>query len=361
VTRLLITADAVGGVWQYATDLAAALPAFGVEPVLALTGPAPSEAQRAAIAGVEVHETGLPLDWLADGPEHVARAGRKLAELAGDMRADAVQLNAPAYAADTRFPVPVLAVAHSCVRTWWAAVEPGSPIPADLDWRGGLTRAGLHAAALTVAPSRAFADATQATHGLSARPQVVHNGRRPLAVADAAQHDFALTAGRLWDRGKGLGTLDRAAARLGAPFYAAGATAGPNGEQVSIEHLIATGPLSETELAEKLSPRPVFVSAALYEPFGLAVLEAAQAGCALVLSDIPTFRELWAEAAMFVTPGDDRGFAAAIEELLGNATARRAAGEAARARAACYTVEAMAADMALLVRERLGVGLRRAA
>ena len=39
---------------------------------------------------------------------------------------------------------------------------------------------------------------------------------------------------------------------------------------------------------------------ALYEPFGLAVLEAAQAGCALVLSDIPTFRELWDGAALFV-------------------------------------------------------------
>ena len=46
----------------------------------------------------------------------------------------------------------------------------------------------------------------------------------------------------------------------------------------------------------------VFVSPALYEPFGLAVLEAAQAGCALVLSDIPTFRELWDGVALFVAP-----------------------------------------------------------
>jgi hypothetical protein len=38
------------------------------------------------------------------------------------------------------------------------------------------------------------------------------------------------------------------------------------------------------------------------EPFGLAVLEAAQAGCPLVLSDLPGFRELWDGAALFRRP-----------------------------------------------------------
>ena len=51
----------------------------------------------------------------------------------------------------------------------------------------------------------------------------------------------------------------------------------------------------------------IFVSSSVYEPFGLAVLEAAGSGAALVLSDIPTFRELWDEAALFAPPGDAAG------------------------------------------------------
>ena len=38
-----------------------------------------------------------------------------------------------------------------------------------------------------------------------------------------------------------------------------------------------------------MSRAAIFFSPALYEPFGLGVLEAAARGCALVLADIPSF------------------------------------------------------------------------
>ena len=40
--RLLMTVDAIGGVWRYAMDLAAELRDHGVETVFACLGPAPS-------------------------------------------------------------------------------------------------------------------------------------------------------------------------------------------------------------------------------------------------------------------------------------------------------------------------------
>ena len=49
--KILMTADAVGGVWTYALDLAVGLAPRGVEVVLAVLGPAPSPRQRAAAAG----------------------------------------------------------------------------------------------------------------------------------------------------------------------------------------------------------------------------------------------------------------------------------------------------------------------
>jgi len=351
MTRLLLTADTVGGVWQYATDLAGGLVAHGIEPVLAMLGPRATDAQKAAVpAGVELVETGLPLDWLAASPREATEAGHALARLATRLRADIVQLNAPAFAAAASFDQPVLAIAHSCVGTWWQAVR-GGRIHPNYGWRAGMTRTGLENADRVVAPSGAFAAMLQHCYRLDEKTTVVRNGRRPVRLPDAKSESYAFTAGRLWDEGKNVGVLDWAASRLSMPLRMAGPTAGPNGASVAVRHGQVLGLLSEAEIAGQLAARPIFVSSALYEPFGLAVLEAAQAGCALVLSDIPTFRELWEGAARFVYPHDGGGFVRAIEEIAADAELRARLGEAARVRARDYTVERMAAGMAAIYRE----------
>jgi glycosyltransferase involved in cell wall biosynthesis len=361
--RLLLTADAVGGVWQYAIDLAAALFPCGFETSLAVLGPPPSPAQRAAVESVEglqLIETGLALDWLARAPEELLLAGQELAALAGRIGADLVQINQPAIAAKAHFAVPTIAVAHSCLATWWEAVECG-PLPEDFAWRVAAHGAGLRAADCVVAPSLSFADATMRTYDLRRPPKVVHNGRLLPPAPAAAMRDFGFTAGRLWDRGKNLVVLDRAAARLGVVIKAAGPLLGPHGERVAFDHLHTPGRMDDAAVAGCLAARPVFVSAACYEPFGLAALEAAVAGCALVLSDIPTFRELWGDAATFVSPDDHAGFAHAMEALIGDTRQRLAQGEKARLVARRYTVERMASEMAELYHQLLGQPARRAA
>lgn len=336
--RLLMTADAVGGVWQYATELARGLSPHGWSVDLALLGPGP-----APTTDLSVIETGLPLDWLAEDPAEVAAGARSLADLARGY--DAVQVNQPALAiAD--YPCPVVTVAHSCVATWWAAVEHG-PLPPSLAWQAALTGRGLAKADVAVAPSAAFAAAVARTYALRRAPLVVHNGRSGAAGRDT--HACVFTAGRLWDRGKDIATLDRAAARLSLPFEAAGPLTGPHGESVAVSHLTPLGRLGDAQVARRLAARPIFASAARYEPFGLAVLEAALAGCALVLSDIPTFRELWEGAATFVAPGDDAAFAAAIEALASDPASRSARGTRAATRAATFTPDRMAAGMAAIL------------
>jgi glycosyltransferase involved in cell wall biosynthesis len=344
MTRVLLTADTVGGVWSYAADLCAALPRFGIEPVLATLGPRPAPHQRAEI-DAQLIETDLPLDWLADSPAEVRRAGDGIADLAARIGADLVQLNAPALAAETRFDRPVLAVAHSCVCTWWHAVRSG-PIDPELGWRAALTAAGLRTATRALAPSAAFAQALATCYGLETFPAVVHNGRRAPEAPRGHPHDFAFTAGRLWDEGKNAATLDRAAALMRVPLRAAGPRVAPHGAEVALQHAEALGALPGTGVAAQLALQPVFVSAAVYEPFGLSVLEAAQAGCPLVLSDIPTFRELWDGAARFVYPHDAAGFARAVDEIIADPALRARLSDAATARARGYTVDAMAAAMA---------------
>ncbi len=240
---------------------------------------------------------------------------------------------------------------HSCVATWWQAVHGAAALPADLAWRARLTAQGCRAADALIAPSAAFAEATARTYGLARPPAVVHNGRARPADGDApagpAAGLFAFTTGRLWDDGKDIATLDQAAALLPIPVHAAGPLEGPNGARIAPRHLRPLGRLAEAAVRDRLRGAPIFVSTARYEPFGLAVLEAAQAGCPLVLADIPGFRELWDGAAEFAPVGDPAAFAAAIARVAGDATGRRRSllGAAARARSRRYTVEAMAAGV----------------
>jgi glycosyltransferase involved in cell wall biosynthesis len=101
----------------------------------------------------------------------------------------------------------------------------------------------------------------------------------------------------------------------------------------------ALGKLPPREVAELLARASVFAAPARYEPFGLSILEAALAGCALVLGDIPSLREVWGDAALFAAP-DDPGptlrLVARDDELRHELAAR------ARRRAARYTPQRMA-------------------
>ncbi|WP_246179678.1 glycosyltransferase family 4 protein [Microvirga thermotolerans] len=356
-----MTADAVGGVWQYALDLSAGLCRKGAQVVLAVLGPDPSPAQKSAAeaAGVDLIATGLPLDWIAQDAAEVEAAGRAVAELAGRTGADIVHLNNPALAASADFAAPIVSICHSCVATWWRSVR-GGALPEEFVWRTELVRRGYAASALLLAPTKAFALATQETYGLSGPPRVVRNGRRPAQVEGSPTADpFVFTAGRLWDEGKNFSVLDRAAARLSIPVIAAGALEGPNGARVEASHARVLGSVTDDEVARHLGLQPIFASAALYEPFGLAVLEAAQAGCALVLSDIPTFRELWGEAAEFVPPDDPEAFAKVVEELAGDEERRRRMGEAAKARSRAYSVDAMCAGVMTAYGDLLSTGIAR--
>ncbi|MEE1655326.1 glycosyltransferase family 4 protein [Microvirga sp. CF3062] len=341
--HVLMTADAVGGVWQYALDLAGGLLTHGVRTTIAVLGPAPSADQQimAEAAGAELVVTGLPLDWTASHRGEVKEAGHAISRLAAQIRPDLIHLNAPALAADARFDVPVVTACHSCVATWWQAVK-GGPLPDDFAWRTDLVRQGYGSASKLLAPTLAFAQATAETYGLAQMPTVVRNGRRASGVpSNARSRSFIFTAGRLWDEGKNFATIDRMAARLSIPVLAAGPLQGPNSVQVEARHAKALGLLSDQDVARQLSKQPIFVSAARYEPFGLAVLEAAQAGCALILSDIPTFRELWDGAALFVDPRNENEATDAVKRLVQDPGTRSALERAARQRAETYTVEAM--------------------
>lgn len=344
---MLLTTDAVGGVWRYSLDLAAGMDR---RPILVVLGPSPSAAQRdeAAGLGLQLIDTGLPLDWTAADPAALAGVTTALQQLAAGQGVQSVHLHAPALAGPDAWGIPIVAVVHSCVATWWQAVRSG-PLSHDLAWRAAATRVGIHAASAVIAPSNAHAAATRHAYGDLAII-TVHNGSdRPLSPAgvdrsEAGTTRSILTAGRLWDDAKDAAALNHIAPDLTAPIRAAGPTVGPNGTSIHLPNLHLLGTLDPPAMRRAYADATVFASLARYEPFGLSVLEAAQSGLSLVLSDIPTFRELWDGAARFVPVGTDPR--PALEAALADP-------RDARAQAALYTVEKMVAGT-LAVHRRLG-------
>jgi glycosyltransferase involved in cell wall biosynthesis len=338
--HVFLTADAVGGLWTYAVDLAAGLAARDVRVTLATLGPSPSAAQQrqaGAIAGVELIDARLPLDWLEEDTSRFDDIGDALAALANRSGADIVHLNSPVFAASS-FSAPVIGGCHSCLATWWDAVR-GGEMPESFGPRTDRLRRGYAACSALIAPSAAFAEATRVRYGVE--PIAIHNGRAPAAMPSESKRPVALTAGRLWDPAKNLAALDAAAAMMRGAVEAAGPLTGPNGDRTTTTAVVALGPLDPEDMAGRLSEASAFVSLALYEPFGLSVLEAAYAGCALVLADIPTFRELWSGAAVFVDPRDPAAVAAALDGMLEDQDERGRLGALAAARAGRFTLDAM--------------------
>ena len=66
MTTVLMTTDAVGGVWTYTLDLAVGLAEDGVDVVLVVMGPPPTAGQRAQLAATPVVEA-VVLDAPVDG------------------------------------------------------------------------------------------------------------------------------------------------------------------------------------------------------------------------------------------------------------------------------------------------------
>ena len=348
--RILITLDAVGGVWRYSLDLAAQLVEQGWEVILAGFGPSPDEVQasEARAIGPLVWLKG-PLDWMAGHPDDLRLVGQELDRLADDFDVDLLHLNLPSQAAFVSTDRPILTVSHSCVPTWFRAVRRSEP-PQDWAWHEAVNRQGFERADLVVAPSASHAEALVETYGPLRSLRVVHNASAARVNLEAKM-PYVFAAGRWWDEGKNGGVLDSAAARSQWPVLMAGSWDGPSGQTIPCHHAQALGPLPHEETLGRAAQAAIFVSPSLYEPFGLSVLEAARAGAALVLSDIPIYRELWDGVALFADPREPGELAAAINCLAKSAPQRRDLGRKARERSLPFSVEKQASEIALLYRD----------
>lgn len=330
--RALLVADVAGGVRTFARELVGALAAREVEVHLALLGRgAASEFVSLGAASCEVRN--LRLEWMEDPWDDVEATGEWVEELRVRYAPDVIHVNT--FAPVRCSSAPVLLTIHSCVLSWWRAVR-GGAAPSSWDRYRSLARGALDRADLLTVPSRALLADLHSVYGRLPRARVIPNGRTVRRGGRTARDRLVVSVGRLWDEAKNVELLLRAAPRIHGEV----ALIGPGGPDEGRVHRL--GELPEREVLDWLSRAAVFAEPARYEPFGLSALEAALCGTALVLGEIPSLREVWGDAANYVSPNDAEALAAAVNSLLEDPAGCRLAARRAWAAATRRTPAAMA-------------------
>lgn len=156
--KILMTADAVGGIWRYSLDLARELTFHQIETHLCVMGPPPDAeqaAEAAAVPGLTLYTGNYRLEWMDDPWEEVEKAYIWLKTIYNSIRPDLVHLNHYCLAPPDG-NAPVVMVTHSCIYSWWQAVYGGLP-PATYELYFQRVKKGLARAHALVAPTASFA------------------------------------------------------------------------------------------------------------------------------------------------------------------------------------------------------------
>ena len=356
--RVVMTLDAAGGVWRYSMSLGRALCAQGHEVVFAGLGPRPTCEQRREAQAVGDLEWGeAPLDWMAECAEDVRAIGPWIDRLVKDHSPDVLHLNLASQASGLDGVPPAVVVCHSCLPTWFREVA-NEPVPERLRWLQDLTRSGIVSANAVVAPSAAHARLTEDAYGVSGIHSVLNACDDK--TADPSPGDGTVVAvARWWDTAKNGAVLDEAAGQTDLPVVMLGPCEQGDGLAFRARHAVTRGATERCETTATLAASSIFVSPSLYEPFGLAALEAARAGRPLVLADIPVYRELWGGVARFFDPRSASDLASVLNDLAWNPDVRIELGAAARARSLKFSPNVQAAAMERIYRRAISASARR--
>lgn len=124
----------------------------------------------------------------------------------------------------------------------------------------------------------------------------------------------------------------------------------------SPDGVLFAGRVSEADKRRLLGAARVFCAPNLSgESFGIVVVEAMAASCAIVASGLPAFVRVAGDSARYVAPGDSGGIAHEINRLLDDDGAATKLGEAAAALSLQYGRERVAAAYTTAYQEALAI------
>lgn len=345
--RILMTTDTIGGVWTFTQELASGLLQEGCSVCLVSLGGRPSLAQHEWLNQVQRHWgrqflfqiSEAPLEWMQDNDRAYCDAVSLLVQIAEEFSPDLLHSNQFCFGA---FPycIPKVVTAHSDVFSWAENCRDG--ILEDSAWLHRyrlLVGNGLTSADVVVTPTQWMADALARNFAWDGTALVIPNGRSiNLSHVEATKKLQAVTAGRLWDEAKNIAMLRDVCSPM--PLLVAGEERyGSSAVSNTLGDAVLLGALSQSELLQLFYESAIYICTSRYEPFGLAPLEAALCGCAILANNTPSLQEVWQEGAIYFS--DAQELSELLHELYHHGDRLRAAQDQSVQRARCFSAERM--------------------
>jgi glycosyltransferase involved in cell wall biosynthesis len=304
--RILLTTDTIGGIWTFTTELTAELLRRGHAVALVSFGRQPSHEQQAwsAAQGLahgpsfQYTASNAPLEWMENNEFVLTQGAGVLSHVAMQFQPDLLHSSQFCFGA-LSLGIPKLVTAHSDVLSWANSCRPrGLDKSRWLSRYRSLVMQGLHACDAIASPTRWMA-LELARHYNDLPPSyVIRHGRSFDPPASRLRTVQAVTVGRLSDEAKNIEMLRAVNAPI--PIYVAGERqCGSSVAPRQIGCSILLGALPQSSLLALLARSSIYIATSIYEPFGIAPLEAALCGCAVVANDIPSLREVWGDDALY--------------------------------------------------------------
>lgn len=310
--RALLTTDTIGGVWTFTKELATGLLQKGNQVALVSFGGSASAEQTRWCSAIRskygsrfrFDSSSTPLEWMPANDSVHVNAEPLLLRVANDFSPEILHSSQFCFGS---FPlaIPRLITAHSDVLSWAAACRPkGLDESTWLAHYRLLVQRGLDLADAVVTPTAWMMRELRRYFPVRCETHVIPNGRSIDVRTESQPRTLqAVSAGRLWDEAKNVAILSKVGCPL--PVKIAGCACqevleAPN----SSSNVTFVGALCEDDLLAVFRQSSLYLATSIYEPFGLAPLEAALCGCAVIANDIPSLREVWANGALYFDGAD---------------------------------------------------------
>ncbi len=343
--HILVTADTMSGSWTYTRELVTGLVTRGVRVTLVSFGEIPLPEQTAwmeLLHGLDYRPTAFRLEWMHEAQRDFPESSEFLANLVGEVRPDLLHLHEFGYG-DLAVDLPRVVTAHGDLISWTEAVQGHAPrLTPWLKWYRYTVIRGLAAADAVVAPSAWMLDTIRTTYIRPRRSAVIYPGRNPIFFNPyVSKDDSVLSVGRLIDAGKQVSLLTQHAQPFPVCIVGAEQTVAVPRIPIRADVKVSTdqnsvavrGPQTEAQLRALYSRAAVYAATPRYEPLGMGPLEAAFSRCAIVANDIPSFREVWADAALYFRTNDAGSLAQILRQLDADRGLRQAYADRAFTRA----------------------------
>jgi glycogen synthase len=343
--HVLVTGDTMSGSWTYTRELVTNLVARGIRVTLVSFGEIPLPAQTSwmeLLHGLDYRPTAFRLQWMDEAPLDLAHSSEFLESVIDEVQPDVLHLHQFCHAT-LASDLPRIVTAQGDLISWAQEVRGCPPRETPwLRWYRNMIEEGIAAADAVVAPSTWMLETLRTNYSRARREAVVYPGRNPIFFNPyVSKEDSVLSIGRLIDAGKQVFLLTQHPQPFAVCIVTAELTVPLPRVPIRADIKVATekisvairGPQTEAQLRALYSRAAIYAATARYEPLGMAALDAAFSRCAIVANDIPSFREVWGDAALYFRTNDARSLSETLHQLEADRGLRHAYAERAYQRA----------------------------